>query len=133
MEKPIDVFTYRTFLELIMQYIADIHLHSRFARATSKTLNPENLYRWSLIKGLNVVGTGDFTHPLWYEELRDQLEPAEEGLYQLRSDLRRGIDAEVAASLPRTNAVCALRRNQSHLQKKRQNQKNSSRRFNAKF
>ena len=78
-----------------MQYIADIHLHSRFARATSKTLNPENLYRWSLIKGLNVVGTGDFTHPVWYEELRDQLEPAEEGLYQLRSDLRRGIDAEL--------------------------------------
>ncbi len=78
-----------------MQYIADVHLHSRFARATSKTLNPENLYRWSLIKGLNVVGTGDFTHPVWYEELRDQLEPAEEGLYQLRSDLRRGIDAEL--------------------------------------
>ena len=47
-----------------MQYIADIHLHSRFARATSKTLNPENLYRWSLIKGLTVVGTGDFTHPV---------------------------------------------------------------------
>lgn len=78
-----------------MQYIADIHLHSRFARATSKTLNPENLYRWSLIKGLTVVGTGDFTHPVWFEELRDQLEPAEEGLYQLRSDLRRGIDAEL--------------------------------------
>ena len=78
-----------------MQYIADVHLHSRFARATSKTLNPENLYRWSLIKGLTVVGTGDFTHPVWYEELRDQLEPAEEGLYQLRSDLRRGIDAEL--------------------------------------
>ena len=78
-----------------MQYIADIHLHSRFARATSKTLNPENLYRWSLIKGLTVVGTGDFTHPVWFDELRDQLEPAEEGLYQLRSDLRRGVDAEL--------------------------------------
>ncbi len=78
-----------------MQYIADIHLHSRFARATSKTLNPENLYRWSLIKGLTVVGTGDFTHPVWFDELRDQLEPAEEGLYQLRADLRRGIDAEL--------------------------------------
>ncbi len=78
-----------------MQYIADIHLHSRFARATSKSLNPENLYRWSLIKGLTVVGTGDFTHPVWFDELRDQLEPAEEGLYQLRPDLRRGIDAEL--------------------------------------
>ncbi len=78
-----------------MQYIADVHLHSRFARATSKTLNPENLYRWSLIKGLTVVGTGDFTHPVWFEELRDQLEPAEEGLYQLRPDLRRGINAEL--------------------------------------
>ena len=78
-----------------MQYIADVHLHSRFARATSKTLNPENLYRWSRIKGLNVVGTGDFTHPVWVEELRDQLEPAEEGLFQLLPELRRTVDAEL--------------------------------------
>ncbi len=78
-----------------MHYIADVHLHSRFARATSKTLNPENLYRWSLIKGLTVVGTGDFTHPVWVEELRDQLDSAEAGLFQLRSELRRGVDAEL--------------------------------------
>lgn len=78
-----------------MRYIADVHLHSRFARATSKTLNPENLYRWSRLKGLTVVGTGDFTHPVWVEELRDQLEPAEEGLFQLRPELRRAVDAEL--------------------------------------
>ena len=78
-----------------MHYIADVHLHSRFARATSKTLNPENLYRWSRLKGLTVVGTGDFTHPVWVEELRDQLEPAEEGLFQLRPELRRAVDAEL--------------------------------------
>ena len=81
-----------------MRYIADVHLHSRFARATSKTLNPENLYRWSRLKGLTVVGTGDFTHPVWVEELRDQLEPAEEGLFQLRPDLRKNVDAELPAA-----------------------------------
>ena len=78
-----------------MKYIADVHLHSRFARATSRDLNPENLHRWGLLKGLTVVGTGDFTHPVWFEELRAKLEPAEEGLYRLKADLRRAVEADL--------------------------------------
>jgi PHP family Zn ribbon phosphoesterase len=44
-----------------MHFIADIHLHSRFARATSRDLNPSNLHKWSALKGIQVVGSGDFT------------------------------------------------------------------------
>ena len=66
-----------------MQFIIDVHLHSRFARATSRELNPSNLHKWSSLKGVDVVGTGDYTHPEWFAELSEQLEPAEEGLYQL--------------------------------------------------
>lgn len=68
-----------------MGFVADLHIHSRFSRATSKELNPVNLHRWSALKGLGVVGTGDFTHPEWNAELKDHLEPAEQGLYQLKS------------------------------------------------
>jgi uncharacterized protein (TIGR00375 family) len=67
-----------------MGFVADLHIHSRFSRATSKELNPINLHRWSALKGLGVVGTGDFTHPEWNAELKDHLEPAEEGLYKLK-------------------------------------------------
>ena len=75
-----------------MKFIADVHLHSRFARATSKSLNPSTLHRWGCLKGLNVVGTGDFAHPVWIEELKRQLEPAEPGLYQLKESLRSTVE-----------------------------------------
>lgn len=67
-----------------MKFIADFHIHSRFARATSKDMNLENLDRWAKIKGIRVMGTGDFTHPVWFKELQEQLEPAEQGLYKLK-------------------------------------------------
>ena len=69
-----------------MRFVADLHLHSRFARATSKALNSENLHRWAALKGLTVVGTGDYTHPEWFSELNEKLEPAEEGLFRLRDE-----------------------------------------------
>ena len=75
--------------------MADVHLHSRFSRATSRQLNPENLYKWSALKGVNVVGTGDFTHPEWIEELKDRLEPAEEGLFRLKPARRAAVDEEL--------------------------------------
>ena len=56
-----------------MELFADLHLHSRFSRATSQDLTLENLERWARIKGLGLLGTGDFTHPQWFSELR-QLE-----------------------------------------------------------
>ncbi|WP_367914763.1 endonuclease Q family protein [Leadbetterella sp. DM7] len=68
-----------------MFYIADLHLHSHYARATSKDLNLESLYRWARIKGINVIGTGDFTHPLWFKELKEKLEPDGAGFFRLKN------------------------------------------------
>ena len=78
-----------------MQFIIDVHLHSRFARATSRELNPSNLHKWSALKGVDVVGTGDYTHPEWFAELSEQLEPAEEGLYQLEPGRRAVVEQEL--------------------------------------
>ncbi len=75
-----------------MQFTIDVHLHSRFARATSRDLNPANLHKWSALKGVDVVGTGDYTHPEWFAELSEQLEPAEEGLYQLEPGRRAAVE-----------------------------------------
>ena len=60
--------------------IADLHLHSRFSRACSKNITFENLIKWARIKGLNLLGTGDFTHPIWFNEIR-QLEDRKKGFY----------------------------------------------------
>jgi DNA helicase-2/ATP-dependent DNA helicase PcrA len=66
---------------------ADLHIHSRFSRACSKNCDIPRLAWWALRKGVTVVGTGDFTHPGWAEELGQTLVPAEPGLLQLRPDL----------------------------------------------
>ena len=81
-----------------MRFAIDVHLHSRYARATSRDLNPENLHKWSALKGISVVGTGDYTHPAWFAELREKLEPAEEGLFRLKPELSRSVDAELPHS-----------------------------------
>jgi len=60
--------------------IADLHIHSRFSRACSPNINIENLVKWARIKGLNLIGTGDFTHPIWIKEIRDKLKE-KDGLY----------------------------------------------------
>lgn len=68
--------------------ISDLHIHSRFSRATSKEGDPEHLDLWARKKGIHIIGTGDFTHPVWREELKKKLEPAEEGLYRLKKEYR---------------------------------------------
>ena len=70
-----------------MRFVADLHIHSRFSRATSRDLDPEHLFLWAQKKGIKVIGTGDFTHPAWLRELKNKLVPAEEGLYTLRPDV----------------------------------------------
>lgn len=67
-----------------MKIIADFHIHSPFARAVSKNMTLENLDRWAKIKGITVLGTGDFTHPAWLKEIKAKLEPAEAGLFKLK-------------------------------------------------
>lgn len=66
----------------------DLHIHSKYSRATSRECVPEYLDLWARRKGIDIVGTGDFTHPAWREELNEKLVPAEEGLYTLREEYR---------------------------------------------
>ncbi|MBF0414041.1 MAG: UvrD-helicase domain-containing protein, partial [Desulfamplus sp.] len=75
-----------------MEFIADLHLHSHFSRATSKNLDLEHTYQAAMVKGITVVGTGDFTHPGWFKELKDKLEPAESGLFKLKDQIIKDID-----------------------------------------
>jgi len=70
-----------------MRFYADIHIHSRYSRATSKEMSPEILARWAQLKGITVLGTGDFTHPLWFKELQEKLESAGNGLYRLKKSV----------------------------------------------
>jgi uncharacterized protein (TIGR00375 family) len=67
-----------------MKFITDLHIHSRFSRACSRDLNPENLWKWGQIKGIQVIGTGDFTHPQWLADLQEKLEPGANNLLKLR-------------------------------------------------
>jgi uncharacterized protein (TIGR00375 family) len=67
-----------------MRFIADLHIHSKYSRATSRDMDVENLNKWAKIKGIRVLGTGDFTHPLWLKELKTKLEPAEPGLFKMK-------------------------------------------------
>ena len=69
-------------------YIADLHIHSRYAYATSKDCTPEMLDFWARRKGIDLLGTGDFTHPAWRAELKEKLEPAGNGFYRLKEAYR---------------------------------------------
>ena len=61
--------------------IGDLHIHSRFSRACSKDLTIENLVKWAKIKGLDLLGTGDFTHPVWFNEIKNKLKDNGKGFY----------------------------------------------------
>ncbi len=67
-----------------MKFIADFHIHSKYSRATSRDMDLENLDKWAKIKGIKVLGTGDFSHPEWFKSLKDKLEPAEPGLFKIK-------------------------------------------------
>ncbi|WP_092558005.1 UvrD-helicase domain-containing protein [Actinoplanes derwentensis] len=67
-------------------YVADLHIHSRFSRACSRDLTLPNLAWWARRKGIALLGTGDFTHPAWFEHLKESLEPAEPGLFRLADE-----------------------------------------------
>lgn len=82
----------------MQELIVDLHTHSHFSRATSKNADLSGLYYWGKLKGINVIGTGDFTHPEWFAELRENLEPAEPGLFRLKPE----IADEVDKTLPET-------------------------------
>ena len=66
-----------------MRHFIDLHLHSRYSRATSPALDPASLSRWAEIKGLALLGTGDLTHPAWRRELAESLKERDDGFYSL--------------------------------------------------
>ena len=68
-----------------MRIIADLQIHSKYSRACSQDLNPGNIALWADKKGIQVIGTGDFTHPKWLAELKENLEETKPGLYQLKN------------------------------------------------
>lgn len=67
-----------------MKFAADLHIHSKYSRATSKDMDLDTISQWAKWKGLKVVGTGDFTHPLWFSELKKKLKPDGGGLFDHR-------------------------------------------------
>lgn len=78
--------------------IVDLHIHSHYSYATSKYLDADNIYKWGKIKGIEIIGTGDFTHPAWFAELKEKLEPAEPGLFKLKKEYRDRIHNQVPES-----------------------------------
>jgi len=63
------------------EFVADFHIHSRYSRACSKDLTVRELAKWAKLKGVGLLGTGDFTHPLWLQELQETLRPTGHGLF----------------------------------------------------
>ncbi|MEK7548955.1 MAG: endonuclease Q family protein [Patescibacteria group bacterium] len=72
-----------------MKFIADLHIHAKYSRATSPNMVLEELDRWADDKGILVMGTGDFTHPQWFKEIKKKLEPAESGLFKLKKEYKK--------------------------------------------
>ncbi len=79
-----------------MKIIADLHMHSRFSRATSKSLTLENLEKWARIKGVNLLGTGDFTHPKWILELKENLQEDETEILKTKSGFNFMLTSEIS-------------------------------------
>ncbi len=80
-----------------MKFIIDFHIHSKFSRATSKDMNLDCLARWAKVKGIKVLGTGDFTHPEWFFLIKERLVDTGNGLYQLKET--RKINNEYFSSI----------------------------------
>ena len=79
-----------------MKIIADLHLHSKHSRATSKQLDIKNLERYARIKGLDLLGTGDFTHPEWVKELKKELVQDDGGIYKTKGGFPFVLQSEIS-------------------------------------
>ncbi len=78
-----------------MLYYTDLHIHSKYSRATSKSCNLEELAIWAQKKGLNLISTGDFTHPAWFAEIKEKLVPSDNGTFRLKPEIEKEIGASV--------------------------------------
>lgn len=97
-----------------MPITADLHIHSKYSRATSPKLEFPNLEYWAKRKGINVLATGDFTHPAWVAEIKEKLEPKEKGLFRLKDKHR----LEKTKKLPGPNPRFILEAEISSIYKK---------------
>ena len=84
-----------------MKFIADFHVHSKYSRATAKDLDLERLSVAGQMKGVGVIGTGDFTHPEWFSEIKGKLEPDGTGLFKLKNEIEKSCRAQVPGSCRR--------------------------------
>ena len=79
-----------------MKVISDLHIHGRFSQATSKNIDIQNLVKYGRIKGLNLLGTGDFTHPRWIEELKTNLTEDGSGILKSKSGFPFLLQTEIS-------------------------------------
>ena len=82
-----------------MELVADFHIHSHHAYATSKHLTLENIYLWAKLKGVNLIATGDITHPEWFSQIESKLQETKPGLYSLNSSIKKKIDQDIPKAL----------------------------------
>ena len=80
-------------------FVADLHIHSKYSRACSRDLTLPNLALWARRKGVTLLGTGDFTHPAWFDHLKENLQPAEPGLFRLDRDAEQAITRQLPPRL----------------------------------
>ena len=88
-----------------MKIISDLHVHSRFSRATSSELNIPNLVKYAKVKGVNLLGTGDFTHPVWLKELKNELKEDGTGVLKGQDDFPFILSCEISSIYKQDNAV----------------------------
>jgi len=72
-----------------MRFFADLHIHSRHSRATSSNMSFESINEWAQLKGITVIGTGDFTHPKWFHEMKEKLEENDNKLFKLKENYKK--------------------------------------------
>ncbi len=87
------------------KFIADFHIHSKYSRATSQQMVLEEIDRVAHDKGILVMGTGDFTHPAWFKEIKEKLEPAEPGLFKLKKQFKK---PGLSGNLPETRFMLTV-------------------------
>jgi uncharacterized protein (TIGR00375 family) len=85
-----------------MEFIADLHIHSKYSRATSRDMDIKHLAQWAKLKGITLMGTGDFTHHLWLEELKHNLEDCGNGLFK-HADVYFMLTSEISSIYSKGN------------------------------
>jgi uncharacterized protein (TIGR00375 family) len=85
-----------------VEFVADFHIHSKYSRATSRDMDVEHIAEWAKLKGITLMGTGDFTHHLWLEELKSKLEPTGKGLF-VHKGIHFILSAEISSIYSKNN------------------------------